>query len=294
MTHLIRFSNVLRRFGALRIPHRTLMKLKDEDFSMEFLEDDYKGIAVCTFNRPQTRNALSKNIVFQMRNCMDMLKFDKEVSVVILCSGVPGIFCAGADLKERLKMSESEVSHFVASIRQLTTDLSDLPIPTLAAVDGSALGGGLELALSCDIRVAASSAKMGLVETRLAIIPGAGGTQRLPRLVGLSTAKELIFTGRVVDGTEARSLGLVNHVVDQNDTGDAAFHRSMEIAQQIIPNGPVALRMSKQAINRGTEVDIASGLAFEQAYYAQVIPTKDRIEGIKAFNEKRTPLYKGE
>lgn len=144
------------------------------------------------------------------------------------------------------------------------------------------------------MRVAASSAKMGLVETRLAIIPGAGGTQRLPRLVGPSVAKELIFTGRLIDGAEACSLGLVNRVIDQNDAGDAAFHYAMEIAQQIIPNGPLALRMAKLAINKGIEVDLTSGLAYEQAYYAQVIPTKDRIEGIKAFNEKRPPQYTGE
>jgi len=261
---------------------------------MEFLEGDQKGIAVCSFTRPKAKNAMSRNLVAQLKNAIDILKFERSIAVMIMRSTVPGIFCAGADLKERAKMAESEVGPFVASARQLTIELSDLPIPTIAALDGAALGGGLELALSCDMRVAASSAKMGLVETRLAIIPGAGGTQRLSRLVGPSIAKELIFTARVFDGQEARALGVVNHVVEQNDAGDAAFQKSLEIAKQIIPNGPIALRMAKQAINRGMEVDLVSGLAFETAFYAQVIPTKDRIEGIKAFVEKRPAQYKGE
>lgn len=273
---------------------RTLTRLQDEDLNLEYLEGDLKGIAVCSLTRAKAKNAMSRNLVTQLKNAIDILKFDRTVAVMILRSSVPGIFCAGADLKERAKMAESDVGPFVASARQLTIELSDLPVPTIAALDGSALGGGLEIALSCDLRVAASSAKMGLVETRLAVIPGAGGTQRLSRLIGPSLAKELIFTARVFDGTEARAMGVVNHVVEQNSAGDAAYQKSLQVAQQIIPNGPVALRMAKQAINRGIEVDLVSGLAFEQAFYAQIIPTKDRLEGIKAFNEKRPPQFKGE
>jgi len=278
----------------LQVPVRSLTKLNDDDLQLEFLEGDKKGIAVCSFTRPKAKNALSKNLVVQFRKTLDLLKFEKSIAVLILRSGVPGVFCAGADLKERATMAESEVGPFVASARQLTVDLSDLPIPTIAAVDGAALGGGLELALSCDLRVAASAAKMGLVETRLAIIPGAGGTQRLARIAGPSVAKELIFTARIIDGKQAASLGIVNHVVEQNEAGDAAYLRSLQLAQEIAPNGPVALRMAKQAINRGIEVDLTSGLAFEQAFYAQVIPTKDRLEGIRAFIEKRPPQYQGE
>ncbi|NXC00301.1 AUHM protein, partial [Orthonyx spaldingii] len=131
---------------------------------------------------------------------------------------------------------------------------ANLPVPTIAAMDGTALGGGLELALACDIRVAASSAKMGLVETKLAIIPGAGGTQRLPRTIGVSLAKELIFSARVVDGEEAKSIGLISHVVEQNEAGDAAYRRALALAKEFLPQGPVAMRVAKLAINQGMEV----------------------------------------
>ncbi|XP_056370539.1 methylglutaconyl-CoA hydratase, mitochondrial [Oenanthe melanoleuca] len=171
---------------------------------------------------------------------------------------------------------------------------SNLPVPTIAAIDGTALGGGLELALACDIRVAASSAKMGLVETKLAIIPGAGGTQRLPRTIGVSLAKELIFSARIVDGEEAKSIGLISHVVEQNEAGDAAYRRALALAREFLPQGPVAMRVAKLAINQGMEVDLVTGLAIEEACYAQTIPTKDRIEGLLAFKEKRPPRYKGE
>ncbi len=150
------------------------------------------------------------------------------------------------------------------------------------------------MALCCDIRVASSDARMGLTETKLAIIPGGGGTQRLPRLVGPAVAKELIYTSRMITGEEAKEVGLVNHVVAQNSDGDAAYLRSLELAREIIPNGPVGIRMAKVAINRGSEVDLHSGLAIEEACYAQVIPTKDRMEALMAFVEKRKPNFKGE
>lgn len=179
-------------------------------------------------------------------------------------------------------------------MRKTFNELHHFPIPTISAIDGAALGGGLEMALATDLRVVASSAKLGLVETKLAIIPGAGGTQRLPRTIPVPIAKELIFTGRILDGQEAHQLGIVNHVVEQNKSRDAAYLRAVELAEQIVPQGPIALKMAKMAINHGTEVDLQSGLAFEAAYYAQVVPTKDRIEGLQAFKEKRAPKYVGE
>jgi len=132
------------------------------------------------------------------------------------------------------------------------------------------------------------------VETRLAIIPGGGGTQRLPRVVGMAKAKELIFTGRIVQGSQAHEIGLVNQVVEQNKEGDSAYLRSVELAEEICPNGPIGVRMAKIAVSRGIQVDLSTGLAIEEACYAQVIPTKDRIEGLIAFKEKRPPHYKGE
>ncbi|XP_066224510.1 methylglutaconyl-CoA hydratase, mitochondrial isoform X2 [Saccopteryx leptura] len=200
----------------------------------------------------------------------------------------------GADLKERVKMNPSEVGPFVSKLRAVISEIANLPVPTIAALDGLALGGGLELALACDIRVAASSAKMGLIETKLAIIPGAGGTQRLPRAIGVSLAKELIFSARVLDGHEAKAVGLVSHVLEQNQGGDAAYRKALDLAREFLPQGPVAMRVAKLAINQGMEVDLVTGLAIEEACYAQIIPTKDRLEGLLAFKEKRSPRYKGE
>uniref|UniRef100_A0A665U5T2 AU RNA binding protein/enoyl-CoA hydratase n=1 Tax=Echeneis naucrates TaxID=173247 RepID=A0A665U5T2_ECHNA len=253
-----------------------------------------RGIVVVGINRPKAKNAISKNLVKMMYDAVENIKKNNKVRSVILCSLVPGIFCAGADLKERAKMHQSEVGPFVSKARALITELGNLPVPTIAAIDGAALGGGLEMALACDIRIASNTAKMGLVETKLAIIPGAGGTQRLPRVIGVSLAKELIFAARVVDGAEACRLGLVSNSVEQNKSGDAAYLQALELAREINPQGPIAIRMAKLAINQGIEVDLATGLAIEEACYAQVIPTKDRLEGLAAFKEKRRPNFKGE
>ncbi|XP_075067243.1 methylglutaconyl-CoA hydratase, mitochondrial [Mixophyes fleayi] len=266
----------------------------EDDLRVRYLEGEEKGIVVLGINRPQAKNAISKGLVKSMMKTVESLKSNNKVRTVILRSEVPGVFCAGADLKERVKMHPSEVGPFVSKARALMNEFANLPMPTIAALDGAALGGGLEMALASDIIVAASSAKMGLVETKLAIIPGAGGTQRLPRAVGVALAKELIFSARVLDGNEAKSMGLVSHVVEQNDEGDAAYKRAVALALEFISQGPIAMRMAKLAINQGIEVDLATGLAIEEACYAQVIPTKDRIEGLLAFKEKRPPRYKGE
>nr|XP_033810323.1 methylglutaconyl-CoA hydratase, mitochondrial [Geotrypetes seraphini] len=265
-----------------------------EDLRVSYLHGEEQGVVVLGLNRAHAKNAISKNLLKMMAKTLETLKGDKKVRTVILRSEVPGIFCAGADLKERAKMHPSEVAPFVSKARALMNEMANLPVPTIAALDGIALGGGLEMALSCDIIVAASPAKMGLVETKLAIIPGAGGTQRLPRAVGIALAKELIFSARIVDGQEAKSMGLVSHVVDQNEEGDAAFKKALALAREFIPQGPVAMRMAKLAISQGMEVDLATGLAIEEACYAQTIPTKDRLEGLLAFKEKRPPHYKGE
>ena len=150
------------------------------------------------------------------------------------------------------------------------------------------------MALACDLRVASKDCKMGLVETKLAIILGAGGTQRLSHIVGPSLAKELIFTARTLGGEEAEKIGLVNHCVDQKERGDAAFQKAVDLAREILPNCPLGVKMAKVAINKGMEVDIGSGMAIEEGCYAQVIPTKDRLEGLLAFKEKRKPVYTGQ
>lgn len=264
-----------------------------QDLLFDYLDGDNSGVIVLGLNRPEAKNSFSKNLILQLCDAVEAVKFDTNARVIILRSTTPGIFCAGADLKERQTMPPEAVGPAVAKARRFIYDLENLPMPVICAIDGHALGGGLEMALACDLRVASDSAKMGLVETRLAIIPGAGGTQRLPRVIGPSLAKELIFTARILGGNEAERIGLVNHSVPQNDNGDAAYQRAIKLAQEILPNGPVGVKMAKQAINKGMEVDIMTALSIEEACYAQVIPTKDRLEGLKAFKEKRKPVYTG-
>lgn len=260
------------------------------ELQLQRLEGAEAGIVLLGFDRPAAKNALGRQLLSEFRAALKALRGDRAARVVILHSLVPGVFCAGADLKERAGMEPREVERFVKGLRQAFTDLEDLPLPTLAVIEGAALGGGLELALACDLRVAGAEARLGLPETSLAIIPGAGGTQRLPRLIGRSKAKELIFTGRRLDGTQAAVLGLVDHAVPSGQ----ALEKAIAVAREILPNGPVALRAAKEAINGGMELDRDSGLALERACYAQVIPTKDRLEGLAAFRGKRKPIYRGE
>jgi len=261
---------------------------------VEQLQGSQKGITVVGLNRPEAKNSFSRGLVETFTNIVNELKRDNSSRCVILRSLIPGIFCAGADLKERKGMSQEEVTEFLTKLRGLLVSIEQLPMPVIAALDGAALGGGLEMALACDMRTAADTSKMGLVETRLAIIPGAGGTQRLPRILSPSLAKELIFTSRVFNGSEAKEMGIVNHVVPQNVTKNAAYEKALEIAEEIIPNGPVGIRMAKLAIDKGMQVDLTTGYSIEEVCYEQVIPTKDRLEGLKAFAEKRKPVYKGE
>lgn len=264
------------------------------EIQVRALEGLDQGITEILMNRPSARNALGNVFVSQLLEALAQLREDRHVRVLIFRSGVKGVFCAGADLKEREQMSEAEVGVFVQRLRGLMNEIAAFPAPTIAAMDGFALGGGLELALACDLRVAASSAVMGLIETTRGLLPGAGGTQRLPRCLGVALAKELIFTGRRLSGMQAQALGLVNHAVAQNEEGNAAYHRALALAQEILPQAPIAVRLGKLAIDRGIEVDIASGMAIEGICYAQNIPTRDRLEGMAAFREKRTPKFVGE
>jgi methylglutaconyl-CoA hydratase len=257
---------------------------------LERLSGGDAGIVLLGLDRPTAKNALGRQLLTEFRQALEELRLDPSVRVVVLHSLVPGVFCAGADLKERAGMSSAETDAFVQSLRATFTELEALPMPVIAALEGVALGGGLELALAADLRVAGAEAVLGLVETALAIIPGAGGTQRLPRLIGVAQAKELIFTARRIGAEEAGRLGLVNRVAP---TGEA-LEATLLLAREILPNGPVALRMAKLAVNRSADLDLTSGLALERTCYAQVIPTKDRLEGLAAFREKRQPKYRGE
>ena len=260
------------------------------DLRIERLEGADAGILLLGLDRPAAKNALGRQLMVEFRQALSDLRLDPAVRVVVLHSLVPGVFCAGADLKERAEMTQAEAGAFVQGLRSAFTELEDLPIPVIVAMEGAAFGGGLELALAADLRVAGADAKLGLVETALAIIPGAGGTQRLPRLIGSARAKELIFTARRIGAAEAERIGLVGRLVPAG----GALGAALGLAREILPNGPVALRLAKQAVNRGLELNLRSGLALEQACYAQVLPTQDRLEGLAAFREKRKPQYRGE
>ncbi len=250
-------------------------------------QDD--GLVILTLNRPQRRNALGKELVTALRQTLDALATDVEARVVVITGAGPKAFCAGADLKERAQMSPPEVQRFVTALRAMMDEIAALPKPTIAAINGYALGGGCELALSCDLRIAAEGASLGLPETHLGIIPGAGGTQRLPRLLGPALAKELIFTSRRLTGAEAAAIGLVNRVCPD----DKLLEEAANLAAPILTAAPIALAQAKAAIDAGLEVDLASGMKIEKACYAVTIPTEDRLEALAAFKEKRRPQFKG-
>jgi enoyl-CoA hydratase/carnithine racemase len=246
-------------------------------------------VRILTLHRPQTRNALNSKLIQELESAIDEARFSEDLRVLIITGAGDKAFCAGADLKERLTMSDGEVRHFLSAIRRLFTKIEELPLPVVAAVNGVSLGGGTELALACDLRVAVAHATMGLTETRLAIIPGAGGTQRLPRLVGIALAKELIYTGRQLTAQEALAKGLVNRLAESDELMDVC----LELCGEISEAGPVALAQAKFAINKGNDAELHTGLAIEASAYEACIPTEDRIEGLKAFQEKRKPVYKG-
>jgi len=253
------------------------------------LAKEEEGVAILTLNRPDVMNSLNFELLFALRDSIEGYRFRRDVRVIIITGAGEKAFCSGADLKERATLAPDRVREYILTIRNLFTSIEQLNKPVIAAVNGIALGGGTELALASDIRIASKSASMGLTETRLAIIPGAGGTQRLPRLVGRGKAKELIFTGRRVDAEEALRIGLVNQVCEPKDL----VPECRKMAAMICETGPIAIEQAKYAINHGLETDIATGLAIESNAYWVCIPTEDRLEGLAAFKEKRKPVYKG-
>lgn len=255
-----------------------------------FLEKSTDGIAMITINRPEAANALSRKLLEELNICFNQLKNDSGVRVIIITGAGDKAFCAGADLKERKGMNDYEVKQNVRLISSTVSELEAIPQPVIAALNGVAFGGGLELALACDIRIGALEAQVGLTETSLAIIPGAGGTQRLPRLIGRGKAKELIYTARRLSAKEAESIGILEYVVPQTQL----LEKALELACAMAKNAPLALIQAKAAINKGVEVDLATGLKIEELAYNALIPTKDRMEGLNAFAEKRPPQYKGQ
>ncbi|KAL5750854.1 hypothetical protein ACOSP7_025457 [Xanthoceras sorbifolium] len=270
---------------------RTLIldSVSSESVKLRRLSDSDSGIVEVNLNRPGARNAIGTDLLRGLKHTFEAISEDSSANVVLITSSVPKVFCAGADLKERRMMSPPEIQFFVKSLRSTFSFLETLRIPTIAVIEGAALGGGLEMALACDLRICGEDAVLGLPETGLAIIPGAGGTQRLPRLVGSSVAKELIFTGRKIGGRDAMSIGLVNYCVP---AGEAQL-KALEVAREVNQKGPIAIQMAKKAISEGLEIDRASALELEEECYLQTLDSNDRLEGLAAFAEKRKPKYTG-
>lgn len=246
-------------------------------------------VATLEIHRPEARNALSFPTLLELRSHLAELHQDDSIWVVVLTGAGDRAFCAGADLKERRSMSEEQVREFVRNIRGTMDDIAALPQPTIAAMNGHAFGGGCEMALACDLRLLSEDGLIGLTETSLAIIPGAGGCVRLPRLVGAAKAKELILTAKRCGAEEALRIGLV-HQVGAADDFQAA---TSAMVQSLLANGPLALRAAKAAIDGGLDMTMDQALEHEAACYARIIPTADRLEALAAFGEKRSPEFQG-
>jgi enoyl-CoA hydratase/carnithine racemase len=244
-------------------------------------------IGLVHLNNPKRANALSEFLVKDLREQVRKLAQDDKLDAVIFTGGESKAFCAGADLKERQEMSEDEIPSYVSMLRQTFNEIAALPMPTIAAIKGLALGGGCELALSCDIRVMEESALIGLTEVSWGIIPGAGGTQRLPQLVGPGMAKKLIFTAAKLNGKEACNLGLVEEVCSEGESLMKALH----IASSIRTQSAHSVRLAKKAIDGLVKEQLQTGLETEWACYQHTIPHMDRLEGLASFKEKRKPDY---
>ncbi|GIN61250.1 enoyl-CoA hydratase [Robertmurraya siralis] len=246
-------------------------------------------IAFITINRPKKLNCFDLAALYDFEKIVQEIKTNSDIRIVIITGAGDKAFSAGADLKERKQLNEEQVRINVQKIRDVFTQIEELPQPTIAAINGFALGGGLELALACDFRYASRNAILGLTEVSWAIIPGAGGTQRLSRLIGVSKAKELILTARKIDASTALELGILNRVVEQNELINSAI----DLAKEILQNGPLAVIQAKYAINNGNNVDLKTGLEMEAKAYEAIISTKDRTEALLAFSEGRQPQFKG-
>lgn len=244
-------------------------------------------IAVATLNRPESMNAISGAVADDLREAMREVGSRPDIKVLVLTGSGDKAFCAGADLKER---GTFELEDFFGNRRQMTSmfqAVRELPQPSIAAVFGFTLGGGFELALSCDLVVAAEGTEFGLPEARVGLVPGGGGTQLLPRKVGSSKAKELIFTGRRMSAQEALALGLVVSIAPKSELRRAA----LELAADICRSSPVAVREAKRAVEASFGMPLEDAIALENEAWARVVATADRSEGITAFNEKRAPRW---
>ncbi len=246
-------------------------------------------VGILTLNRPEVRNAMNTQMMTELRDCFAGFYVDHDAALCLVLTGAEGAFCSGGDLRERKGMTDATWRRQHAIVEQMVRAIHDCPIPIIAAVNGPAYAGGMELALAADFIYAAQSARFALTEVTLGILPGACGTQNLPRAVGVRRAKELILTGGPFSAEEACAWGMVNKVCP-----DAALITEvMATARRIAGHAPISVRQAKKALDRAIDLDRTTGYAFEIEAYNRTVGTEDRQEGINAFNEKRKPKYQG-
>ena len=244
-------------------------------------------VAEVIMNRPEAMNALSTEQVRRLGDAASQLAADDQVSVVIISSALEKAFCVGADLKERRRFDNDDLRRQRPVFQKAFGALRELPVPVIAAVDGFAMGGGCELALSCDVIIASASAVFGLPEVGLGLIPGEGGTQLLPRRIGFSRAADLLLTGRRVDAEEALRIGLADRLVPEG----LARISALQLAEEIATKSPISLRAAKRALLQGLDVDLTRGLEIESRAWEEAAFSADRVEGIEAFNQRRAPRW---
>jgi enoyl-CoA hydratase/carnithine racemase len=257
---------------------------------MELALERMGAVEVWTIQGEARRNSLTVALLRELRARVEAAAADRSLRAVVLTGAGDRAFCAGADLKERARMTAEEVHGFHAAVRDGFGGIERAPQPFVAALNGAALGGGLELALACDLRVAAEGAEVGLPEVALGIIPGAGGTARLPRMVGIARAKDLILTGRRVGAAEALAMGLVSRVAPAARLREEA----LALAGQVARNAPLSLRQAKRAVDGGFHLPLEEALALENRLYQDCLASRDRVEALRAFAEKRPPSFTGE
>ena len=255
----------------------------------EIVVEEKAGVAWVTLNRPDVRNALSREVNLKLTDIGLELDQRDTVRAIVLTGSGDKAFCAGADLKERKGVAAAEAMPFINAIASLVETWGEIRKPTIAMMNGSAYGGGLELAMACDLRILVEGSELGLTEVRLGIMPGAGGTQRLPRLVGEARAKELILLGRRITAARALEIGLVNEVVPRANLRSAVDSLLAELAGC----APLSLMSAKSAIQRGYGKPLAEALAIERECYDLTLFSEDRDEGLLAFAEGRPPKYLG-
>ena len=252
------------------------------------LFENQEGIGILTLNRPEALNSLNIETVIEMSEIFCEVGKNPNIKVLII-TGSERSFVAGADIKEMLPMSAANGQAWCQMAQRIFNMLEELPQTVIAVINGFALGGGCELAMACDIRIASDKAKFGQPEVSLGIIPGFAGTQRLPRLVGKGIAKELIFTGDIIDAQEAWRIGLINKVT----TAEELLPTALAMAKRIMSRGLYAVQMAKSSIHHGLNTDLATGSVFEAALFGVTCATEDKKEGMTAFIEKRKPVFPG-